>query len=205
ANVSKTGGQEYNQPSHHSSSDSPELNHEEIIAKTKQYGEGDHGLVSSALSFVQSNKSQHTESVDEDHVTNAHKQAYEEGRAGEMSANSMGAAAAMQALKKFTSCGGSASSGSQSDLIGLAIKEASSLFDSAGGSASGGKQEVVNGAAMTMMKLVVQSKLSSVMGGSNSGGLSGLMGLVRHCRFLYSAWIVTPFCDRPPSLRRAAP
>ena len=57
------------------------------------------------------------------------------------------------------------------------MAEASKLFDSSGGSSSGNKQDVVNGAAMTVMKLLVQSKVSGAMGG-NSGGMGNLMGLV---------------------------
>ncbi|KAF8975169.1 hypothetical protein BDQ17DRAFT_1385687 [Cyathus striatus] len=73
-----------------------------------------------------------------------------------MSAGSLGSAAAMQVLKQFVS--GSGSKGS--------------------GAASGNKQDAVNGAAMTVMKLLVQSKFSGgTIGGSNSGGLSGLLGL----------------------------
>jgi hypothetical protein len=58
------------------------------------------------------------------------------------------------------------------------MSEASKLFDQSGGAASGNKQDVVNGAAMTAMKLLVQSKASSFIGGGNSGGMSGLMGMV---------------------------
>lgn len=60
----------------------------------------------------------------------------------------------------------------------MAMAEASKLFEQSGGAASGNKQDAVNGAAMTVMKLLVQSKFSSVTGGSSSGGLSGLMSLV---------------------------
>ena len=90
----------------------------------------------------------------------------------------------MQALKKFT--GGSDSGGgggSKSELISLAMAEASKLFDKSGGAASGNKQDVVNGAAMTVMKLVVQSKAKSMIGGGDSGGISGLMGLVSRIFF----------------------
>lgn len=80
-------------------------------------------------------------------------------------------------MKKFTS-GGSGGSGSSSDLISFAMQEASKLFDSAGGASSGNKQDAVNSAAMTVMKMVVQSKFGATTGGSNSGGLSSLMGLV---------------------------
>ena len=60
----------------------------------------------------------------------------------------------------------------------MAMSEASNLFDSSGGAASGSKQDAMNGAAMTVMKLVVQSKFSGMMGGGNSGGMGSLMGLV---------------------------
>ena len=52
------------------------------------------------------------------------------------------------------------------------------MFDKSGG--KGDKQDAVNGAAMTAMKLLVKSKLggSPVVGGSNSGGLGGLLSLV---------------------------
>lgn len=59
----------------------------------------------------------------------------------------------------------------------MAMSEAAKLFDSKQPS-SGNKQDAVNGAAMTVMKLMVQSKLGSVMGGGNSGGLGGMMSLV---------------------------
>lgn len=58
------------------------------------------------------------------------------------------------------------------------MAEASKLFDQSGGAASGNKQDAVNGAAMTVMKLLVQSKFSGIIGGGNSGGLGGLMKLV---------------------------
>ena len=58
------------------------------------------------------------------------------------------------------------------------MAEASELFDSSGGSAQGNKQDAVNSAGMTIMKMMVQSKLSGTIGGGNSGGLGGLMGMV---------------------------
>ena len=58
------------------------------------------------------------------------------------------------------------------------MAEATKLFDGAGGAASGNKQDAVNSAAMTVMKLLVQSKVSGTVGGKDSGGLSGLMGMV---------------------------
>lgn len=104
-----------------------------------------------------------------------------------MNASSLGSAAAMQVLKKFTSGGSSesshssskeSSSGGTSQLISMAMAEASKLFDKSGGASSGNKQDAVNSAAMTVMKLLVQSKFKQTTGGSDSGGLSSLMGLV---------------------------
>ena len=84
-----------------------------------------------------------------------------------------------QALKKFTSGGGGSGGGSQTQLISMAMSEASKLFDQHGGTASGGKQDAVNGAAMTVTKLLVQSKVSGMIGGGDSGGLGGLASMVR--------------------------
>ena len=64
----------------------------------------------------------------------------------------------------------------------MAMAEASKLFDKSGGAKQGDKQDAVNGAAMTVMKLLVQSKFgggAQTTGGKDSGGLGGLMSLVR--------------------------
>lgn len=90
----------------------------------------------------------------------------------------------------------------QSKLIGMAMSEASNLFDSSGGAASGNKQDVINSAGMTVMKLLVQSKFSGMIGGGNSGGLGGIMSLVRrHHRFRTHRIFTFPLrrtssCDR---------
>lgn len=176
SNVSKTGGAEYNSP-HHSqgySDDGPSINEEEAVRHASAQGSGDSSLFSSAMSFVSENKHQHTHPVNEEHVVNSHKEAYENGNAGSLPAHAMGSAAALQVLKQFTSGGGG---GSQTQLISMAMAEATKLFDSSGGAASGSKQDAVNGAAMTVMKLFVQSKFSSTIGGGDSGGLGGIMGL----------------------------
>jgi len=147
-----------------------------VVNTATQHGSGDSGLFSNGLSYVNQNKHEHEQPVNEQHVQDAHRVAYQEGAAGDLSASSMGSAAAMQIMKQFTSSGGSGG-GSQSQLISLAMAEASKLFEQAGGAASGNKQDAVNGAAMTVMKLLVQSKFSGAIGGGNSGGLGGLMGL----------------------------
>ena len=85
-------------------------------------------------------------------------------------------------MKKFTGGGDKHDKkhDSKTDLISLAMAEASKLFDKSGGSSHGNKQDAVNSAGMTIMKLMVQSKLSSghTTGGKDSGGLSGLMSMV---------------------------
>lgn len=71
------------------------------------------------------------------------------------------------------------------------MAEASKLFDKSGGTSSGNKQDAVNGAAMTVMKLLVQSKFSGgTTGGGSSGGLGGLMGLVRVDQRLLPALLI---------------
>jgi hypothetical protein len=75
----------------------------------------------------------------------------------------------------FTSSGGG---GDQNQLVSMAMSEASNLFDQAGGASSGNKQDAVNGAAMTVMKMMVQSKLSGMIGGGDSGGMGGMSGML---------------------------
>ncbi|THV07550.1 hypothetical protein K435DRAFT_833423 [Dendrothele bispora CBS 962.96] len=181
SNVQKTGGEEFNSPDNRppSSSLMNTLNHDEVAEKASQHGSGSSDLFKSAMGFLNNNKSEHSEPLDEEHVTNSHRAAYGEGNAGSLSAGSMGSAAALETLKKFTSgSSGSSGGGSQTELISMAMAEASKLFDKSGGASSGNKQDAVNGAAMTVMKLLVQSKFGGGQtGGGNSGGLSGLMSL----------------------------
>ncbi|KAG7099583.1 hypothetical protein E1B28_001413 [Marasmius oreades] len=180
SNVSKTGGAELN-PGNSQSGHGPSFDHDEVVKTAEQHGSGDSSLFEAALGFISNNKQDHQQPLDEEHVTKAHQQAYQENNAGNMSANSIGAAAALQSLKQFTSGSGAGASsgGSQSQLISLAMAEASKLFDKSGGPASGNKQDAVNGAAMTVVKLLVQSKFGGGQptGGSNSGGLSGLLSM----------------------------
>ncbi|KAJ3559969.1 hypothetical protein NM688_g19 [Phlebia brevispora] len=157
-----------------------QVNHDEVVEHANREGSGDRSLFSSAMSFVQQHQEEHDHPIDEQHVINAHDQAYSQGNASGLSAHSMGSAAALQTLKRFTSNG--SGGGSQSQLISMAMAEASKLFDSAGGASSGNKQDAVNSAAMTVMKLLVQSKFSSNVGGGNSGGFGGLLGLAIHRR-----------------------
>ncbi|KAF8526490.1 hypothetical protein JB92DRAFT_1115704 [Gautieria morchelliformis] len=160
---------------HHDPQEAPQFDHNEVINQANQHAgdSGNHSFFASAMSHLSGHgASEHHQPIDEEHVTNSHKQAYEQGNARSLDANGMGAAAAMQAMKMFTSGSGGGGGGS-SQLVSLAMGEASKLFDASGGSSSGGKQDVINGAAMTMMKLVVQSKFSS----GGGGGLGGIMSM----------------------------
>jgi branched-subunit amino acid transport protein AzlD len=103
-------------------------------------------------------------------------------------------ACGIQAFKMFTSGKSEkGSGGSQNDLISMAMAEASKLFDRSGGASSGNKQDAVNGAAMTVMKLMVQSKMSGMVGGKDSGGLSGLMGMVCTPTLFLRQYFITSF------------
>ncbi|KAH9997701.1 hypothetical protein BJV74DRAFT_950139 [Russula compacta] len=121
------------------------------------------------------NKGEHHEPIDDEAAQDAHRQLISRVRLPKL-VKSLFEPRRAQALKKFTS-GGGGGGGSQTQLISMAMAEASKLFDQSGGASSGGKQDAVNGAALTVTKLLAQSKLSSLIGGGNSGGLSGLAGL----------------------------
>jgi len=147
---------------------------------------GDRGLFGQAMNFLKSGNADVNSDVDEQGVVNAHQQAYSQGNGNQMDASSMGAAAALQALKKFTGAGGeqqpaAAAGGGQTKLIGLAMSEASKLFDQSGGAANGGKQDVVNSAAQTIMKFVLKSQMSGMMGtgggAAGGGGMGNLLSM----------------------------
>ncbi|KAJ1301584.1 hypothetical protein OPQ81_008832 [Rhizoctonia solani] len=165
----------HNQPSsggYGGSQHAPSIDHQATIQTATQHsgGAGDSSLFNTALGFINQNQSKHTEPINEQHVQDAHAEAYDKGKASSLDAGSLGAAAAMQVLKNFTSSGGSTGSGggnTQSQLIAMAMSEASKLFESQG-SKTGQKQDAVNGAAMTIMKLLVQSKTGP--GATNAGG-----------------------------------
>ncbi|KAI9444846.1 hypothetical protein H4582DRAFT_1911676 [Lactarius indigo] len=169
----KTGGEEYNSPHHSqqgSSHGGPQFDHDEVATDS---------LFSSALSYVHDNKGQYHD-IDEDEVQEAHRKVYEDNSDKDLPASSLGNAAALEVLKKFTSGNGgkSGSGNSQTQLISMAMAEASKLFDKSGGGSSGKKQDAVNGAAMTVVKLLVKSKFSGgVTGGADSGGLGSLLHL----------------------------
>ena len=191
SDVSKTGGKEYNtRPDHSSRASSPDIDGDEAVRGAAKDGSGSSDLFASALSFLGQKKSERHEPIDEEEATRAHEKAYKQGNTAGLDSSALGKAAALQVLQQFVGGGSqstpsaapakpSASGSSSTQLISLAMAEATKLFDKQGSSAQGNKQDAVNSAAMTIMKLLVQSKLSGggTTGGKDSGGLGQLIGL----------------------------
>ncbi|EJP69440.1 uncharacterized protein BBA_01405 [Beauveria bassiana ARSEF 2860] len=138
-------------------------------------GSGGNDLFSSVLSSLTHKEDDLKQGdVDEKDAADKHDQVYNKGD-NNTSVNAMGTAAAMQALKKFTS-GGQEEKGGKNDFISLAMGEASKLFDSkaADGSVASGadKQSVIQKAAEVAMKLYFKSQVEK-----QGGGLGGLASM----------------------------
>ncbi|KAK4056558.1 hypothetical protein OIO90_002406 [Microbotryomycetes sp. JL221] len=139
---------------------------------------GDSNLFSQAMSFLNNNFDGKHDDLDEDEAVKAHEQAYGNSNSSQLGSKPLGAAAAMQALKTFTSGSSNQSMASssggnfQTKLIAQAMAEAAKLFDKNGGAADGNKQDVVQSAASTMMKLMLKNKVSGTMGAGSEGGSS---------------------------------
>ncbi|KAI9636396.1 uncharacterized protein MKK02DRAFT_45104 [Dioszegia hungarica] len=183
----KTGGEEFNRPHGGGGSGGfgglPNIDQGSAMAAANaNAGDQDSSLFSSAFGFLSNMNKDDKDDVDDDEVLRKHDEAYNKGNAGGMSANSIGSAAALQAMKMFTSGqSGNAEQSSggnmQSKVIGMAMSEAAKLFDNSGGAASGNKQDAVNSAGMMMMKLLLKSQFSGTTGGANSGGLGSMMNM----------------------------
>lgn len=104
----------------------------------------DHPLFNAALSFLDSRKSQYSEpanyDVDEDKYLRAHNSLYNSGSRedeDEHDSDSLGAGAAMQALKQFTSGGEKDAGGGggfdKNRLIGMAMSQAGRLWEEKNG------------------------------------------------------------------------
>lgn len=158
---------------------------DEAIKHAQRHGDGEDGnLFSQALSFLGENKHHADEDIDEQQMIGAHQQLYgkqDDDRPHD--ARSLGAGAAMQALKIFTSggagageVGSQAHGNSQSQFIGMAMAQAGKLFDQQSGQgkvASGAdKQSAVNNAAKLALQMYMKS--GSQGGGRGPGGLMGL-------------------------------
>jgi hypothetical protein len=92
-------------------------------------------LFNSALDFIKERKSQYNDSeVDEEHAVNAHQAMYGSGSGSsseQHDSRTLGAGAAMQALKMFTGGSSSGSDGGmdKNKLIGLAMAQAGKLWE----------------------------------------------------------------------------
>ncbi|RYO83785.1 hypothetical protein DL762_005962 [Monosporascus cannonballus] len=175
-------------PSGHDDDDDDDLRGAEEEAARNSGGSGDSGFFSTILSAVKQRKqSLADEDLDEDDAVKQHKRFYDDKDDDDADDRSMGSAAAMQALKMFSS--GKSENQSQGALIGLAMAEASKLFDqkSSQGKVSGetSKESAVTKAGEMALKFYLKSQGSnsggSGGGGSSSGGsdskMSGLLGL----------------------------
>ncbi|WVQ76084.1 hypothetical protein IAR50_005723 [Cryptococcus sp. DSM 104548] len=178
----QTGGSQYNSNNNGQGSDSLNISHDDAVQAANQHnsnGSENSSLFSTALGYL-NNMNQDDNDVDEDKVQQNHQQAYN-GSASGMTSSALGSAAALQALKSFTSGNSDASSSSggsmQTKIIGMAMSEAAKLFDQSGGNVSGDKQDAVTSASQTIMKLMLKNQVSGMIGGSNSGGLGQLAGL----------------------------
>lgn len=101
----------------------------------EQHADQDRSLFSSALSFLSDRKSQLSDpsqvEVDEDHAMRAHNAMYndQDDRGSRHDSSTVGAGAAMQALKMFTSGGSNDGGMDKNKLIGLAMAQAGQLWD----------------------------------------------------------------------------
>lgn len=100
-----------------------------IVGHAENQGGNNSSFFSEAANFLQQQHGNisNNQDVDQQHMVNSHEKFYGNGNSeGPASSNDLGAGAAMQALKAFTSGG---SGGGQNQLIGLAMAEAGKLFD----------------------------------------------------------------------------
>jgi hypothetical protein len=158
---------------------------DEAIKQARKHGNEDEGnLFSQAMSFLGNKKDDDDDDIDEQQMVGAHQQLYgNHSSEGAHDSKSLGAGAAMQALKMFTGggagAGGMGSQGagnSQSQFIGMAMAQAGKLFDQQNGQgnvASGAdKQSAVNAAAKMALKMYMKSE-----GQGGGGGQGGLLGM----------------------------
>ncbi|KAG2367772.1 hypothetical protein BDR07DRAFT_1350689 [Suillus spraguei] len=180
SHVHKTGGQEFNSPDNRPpQSHRPSYNQDEV---SQHVDSSNHQFLNQALSHAHKTV-QHQSDIDEDGVQNlkdAHEQAFSSGGPQGMAPDALGGAAAFKVSRLAGGGGGSSGGGNgmQSKLIGMAMQHASSLFDQSGGGSQEAKQSTMNSAATYVTQLLMKKEMSSFIGGGNSGGLSGIMGMV---------------------------
>ncbi|KAJ5232862.1 hypothetical protein N7468_005818 [Penicillium chermesinum] len=163
---SYSGGDDFSSAAHHAS---------------EHHSSEDRSFFDNALGFLQERKGQFSQpdnvQVDESHALNAHQALYGGGGEGQThDSGSVGAGAAVEALKMFTSGGSSDGGFDKNKLIGLAMAQAGKLWDEKQGSGanmSGDKQSAINNAAETALKMY----LKGGGGVSGTGGPSDLLSL----------------------------
>lgn len=94
------GGAQWNQSASQNSYGRPGFDGNAAAQHAAQESGEDGGMFAQAMQHAQQTHSNNDTDVDEDHVQRAHDQAYNQGQTGNMSAQSMGQAAALNALKK---------------------------------------------------------------------------------------------------------
>ncbi|KAA8648448.1 hypothetical protein EYZ11_000359 [Aspergillus tanneri] len=178
-----TGGSQnpgYNNNNNHDDEFNPAVSHAQA-----HHSSEDSSLFNSALSFINERKSQYANTnsydIDESHMVQSHQAMYGGGDQDRRAhdADSLGAGAAMQALKMFTSGSADSSGGGGTDknkLIGIAMAQAGKLWDekNSNGGVSGDKQTAINKAAEMALKMYLKGQGS---GSTGTGGPSGLMSL----------------------------
>ncbi|KAK0391986.1 hypothetical protein NLU13_1484 [Sarocladium strictum] len=152
--------------------DSSFLNNATSEASKRAGSSGDADMFSSIVSAIGGKEHKLAqEDIDEEDAVKNHKQEYKEGGNKEADENSMGTAAAVQALKLWNQ-GEAGDKQDKGSFLGLAMSEASKLFDAkaANGDVKSGtdKQSVIQQAGEVAMKLFLKSQ------GQQSGGLAGL-------------------------------
>ncbi|RHZ60842.1 hypothetical protein CDV55_105141 [Aspergillus turcosus] len=142
---------------------------------------GDTSLFTSALSFLDENKHRLSSDseINEQEMIHAHQSLYggdSEGR--QHDSNSVGAGAAMQALKMFTTSDEGEKSGMDKNaFIGMAMAQAKKMFEEkeARGEVNGDKQSAINTAAEMALKMYLKSGGGGMAGTGGPGG--GLLQL----------------------------
>ncbi|RFU75560.1 beta-flanking [Trichoderma arundinaceum] len=135
---------------------------------------GNSDLFSNIINTIGQKKSNLANSdIDEQDAIRKHKETYEQDN-DNLDSSSLGSAAALQALKKFTQ-GETGGNQSQGAFLGLAMSEASKLFDSkaANGkvSSDASKESAIQQAGEMALKMYFKSQ------GGGQGGSSGLLGI----------------------------
>ncbi|KAL7943099.1 hypothetical protein V8C42DRAFT_329687 [Trichoderma barbatum] len=136
---------------------------------------GNSELFSNIINSIGQKKSHlANDDIDEQDAIRKHKETYEQD-ADNLDSHSLGSAAALQALKKFTQ-GETGGNQSQGAFLGLALSEASKLFDAkaANGkvSSEASKESAIQQAGELALKMYLKSQ-----GGKQQEGPAGLLGI----------------------------